>query len=250
MLGVGADDAPRPAAPRPPSGPGSPRRTSRPAAPRPTSRGSRAHRRGRARAGPAGPARRPRARPARRPTAAGRPRGCGAVGSVSPGRVTRPSSKIARSRLPRLRLRRSTGSRVASSEVRSSGCSSDSGLASRSARRRGSSAGSRKASWTSGADERVAQHLDAAAVGQRPGHRAPPALGRGQPPTGRRHRQHGRDPVVALEPGDLLDQVDSQPQVRPPARRRRRSGRDAAARALGCTWAPTAASTRSTVAWS
>ena len=58
-----------------------------------------------------------------------------------------------------------------SSVVRSSGSSSDSGLASRTAGRRGSSAGRPSWSASSGDDERVREHLDVPPLGQRPGRR-------------------------------------------------------------------------------
>ena len=44
-------------------------------------------------------------------------------------------------------------------------------------------------------------------------------LGAGQPASGRGHRQHRRDPVVADQPDDLLDQVVGVGEVGAPRRR-------------------------------
>ena len=64
--------------------------------------------------------------------------------------------------------------------VRRNGCSSESGLTRRTARRRSSSAGRPSASSWSVADERVAEHLDQPGLGQRARDRATGALPRRQ----------------------------------------------------------------------
>ena len=121
----------------------------------------------------AGRAARPRARPARRrwagaPRRVGPRRGC--RDPVAAGTPDPPRTAPRRS-LPRPRLRRSVVSSPGSSVVRSAGCSSDSGLSSRSVRRRGSSAAQAEGVQVGVADERVARRLDVAGMRPAPARR-------------------------------------------------------------------------------
>ena len=85
--------------------------------------------------------------------------------------------------------------------------------------RSGSSAGSPSWSKAALADEREADHLDAAGAGQ--GAADPPAqpLLAGEPAAGGLAGQHRRDLVVADDPDDLLDQVVGVGEVGAPGRR-------------------------------
>ena len=184
----------------------------------PPARASRARRRAAPRrgaaaagAGPRPPRARRRSVDGRRPDAAVRP-----SATAASGRNTRPVSKSARLSVPRPRLRRATPKSPGSSVVRSSGSSSDSGLARRNARRRASSAGSPIWSCTSGDRNGYALHLDVPGAGQgQPDPAAQPLLQR-EPGADRRGRQLGRDVLVPVQSGDLLDEVGGDRQVRPP----------------------------------
>jgi hypothetical protein len=70
-------------------------------------------------------------------------------------------------------------------------------------------------------DERERQHLDVARLGQRHRHGAATPLGRGEPASGGRGGQLGRDRLVALQPQHLFDEVGGLGQVRTPRRRGR-----------------------------
>ena len=140
--------APRRRPPRPGARPRS-RRCGRPGDRAPTSRRAPADPRGRRRPGAAAAARRRRSPRGPRRTVGPRPAAAEPRARPATGRVTSPSSKIATSLSPRLTLRRAVSSSVTSRLVRRYGCSSESGLTSRTARRRASSAGRPSASsWS------------------------------------------------------------------------------------------------------
>ena len=181
-------------------------------------------RRARPRRGAAGRAAPRRAPRPRRRSAAGRPAAAARAGSGSGARPEdrRRSRRAPTSWLPRPTLRRSACSRPGSSVVRSSGSSSESGLASRmtlrgARRRRAARSASRSASPTNGIGRRldVARARPArcrsrrrsrcASVRPRPAGAAGSAAGHG---------------VVADQPDDLLDEVGRVGEVGPPGRRR------------------------------
>ena len=138
--------------------------------------------------------------------ALGRPRSTPKIGAgpVARGKVTVAASNRARSVLPRPALRATALSRPGSSVVVIAGSSDDSGLASRSTCRRGSSSGSASASRSRVADEREAHHLDEPLARQRATDAAAQLLAprsarargpRAGAPTGRwRSRRSGRPP--------------------------------------------------------
>ena len=135
-----------------------------------------------------------------------------------------PASNSARSRLPRPTLRSTVASSPGSSDVRSSGSSSEIGFTSRSACRRGSSAGSPNESCTDGGDERVRRAPRRTRPTRRRARRAVAGLPRGEAAPGRGRRQHRRQRLVADQPHDLLDEVG-----------RRRAGPDATSAAATCS---------------
>ena len=132
------------------------------------------------------------------------------------GSTTWPTVYSARSTAPRDRLRTSVSSRPGSNVVASSARSASSGLRTGTVWRRGSSAGSPNASHVGRPDERERQHLDVARLGQGDRHGAAAPLRRGEPASGGRGGQLGRD------------RRRSPPAAAPPRRGRRaaaRSGR-------------------------
>ena len=97
----------------------------------------------------------------------GPPAAAAAAGAPGRGWKTRPVSNSATSAKPRPTLRRSVASRPGSSVVRSIGCSSEIGLTRRSVVAAGVVGGQAERVEVGVADERVAEHLDVAGVGER-----------------------------------------------------------------------------------
>ena len=191
----------------------------------------------------AAPARRPtsRAGPTPRPAPRRRATGCAGTAAVGGGELlvggppaprpspaARPASarvedqaELVEGQVPvaPAEVAPQRGQQRASSVVRSSGSSSDSGLASRTACGAGRRPAAR-ARRPARDDERVRQHLDVALLGQRP--RRPSGGGAGagvRPLPGGAVGSALRHLVVPVEADHLLDQVGRVGQVGPPARR-------------------------------